>query len=103
MPLLYMELFKAHSVFLPGSSFLFKAYLEITTLYNGVLLYLDGNAQHISENFFNHALNPPSKMTMRIFGNIIVKLLYIISNVLAFILTDIVLNGRFPILRYRME
>lgn len=52
-------------------------------------------AEKIAGNFFNHKINPVKKLRLRIFGNIVNKLLYIAANVIAFVLTDKILNGRF--------
>ena len=56
---------------------------------------LDVNVECLVKNFFNYQINPPSRMYMRIFGNIIVKICYIIVNVVAFTWTDHLLYGEF--------
>ena len=46
-------------------------------------------------SYFNHQINSPTRMRVRVLANLLVKMLYILSNVLAFKLTDSLLNGRF--------
>lgn len=55
----------------------------------------DGDAKHIVETYFNHRINSSARMNYRIIGTIVTKVLYIIVNVLAFMLTDRVLHGNF--------
>lgn len=53
------------------------------------------DAKKIVDNYFNPSINPPRKQRYRILGNLIVKILYIAVNVIAFMLTDSVLNNRY--------
>jgi len=55
----------------------------------------EGNAESIVNNYFNRSVNPTSKLNMKVGGNFMSKILYIIANVLVFVLTDRVLNGGF--------
>ena len=49
----------------------------------------------IVKNYFNYQINPPLKLRMRVIGNICVKLCYVISNIVVFTTTDLVINGDF--------
>jgi len=49
----------------------------------------------IAKNYFNHHINSPKKQKSRIFLNLLIKLLYIIVNVVAFVIVNGVLNGRY--------
>jgi len=45
------------------------------------------------KNYFNYKINSESRMRGRIVGNFVVKILYIIANVAAFLIVDGILNG----------
>ncbi|XP_066925423.1 uncharacterized protein [Clytia hemisphaerica] len=53
----------------------------------------DNDAEGIVKNYFNYKINSEFRMRMRIIGNIMIKLLYIVGNVAAFLIVDGVLNG----------
>jgi len=53
------------------------------------------NVDTISKNYFNLDINPPKKQRLRIFLNLIVKVLYIVVNIVGFMIVNGVLNGRF--------
>jgi len=55
----------------------------------------EGNAKAITDNYFNNSINGKTKMRVRVLGDIIVKILYVIVSVVALVVTDGVLNGRF--------
>lgn len=57
--------------------------------------FLDNDAEGIVKNYFNYKINTQAKMRSRILGNIGVKLLYIIGSVVAFLVTNSVLNGNY--------
>ena len=49
----------------------------------------------ITRGFFNHHLNPVRSLRMRVVYSYMVKLLYLIANIVAFCCTDRLLNGNF--------
>jgi len=49
----------------------------------------------IVKNYFNYQINPPFRMRLRLLSNLMVKLCYLIVNVIAFVATDNLLNGDF--------
>jgi len=49
----------------------------------------------IVKNFFNYQINPPIRMRVRLFANLLCKIIYLIVNVLAFVFTDNLLNKDF--------
>ena len=53
----------------------------------------DNDAEGIVKNYFNYKINSEFRMRMRIIGNILIKLLYIVGNVAAFLIVDGILNG----------
>lgn len=53
----------------------------------------DNDAEGIVKNYFNYKINSEARMRGRILGNIFVKVLYIIANVAAFLISDSILNG----------
>ena len=55
----------------------------------------------IIKNYFNYQINPPLRMRLRILANIGVKICYVVVNIIAFVLTDSLLNGDFR--RYGSE
>lgn len=55
----------------------------------------DAKADAIVNNYFNDRVNSKNKMRIRTLVDVIVKVLYVIVSVLAFMITDSVLNGRF--------
>lgn len=58
-------------------------------------LIKDEKVDDIVRHYFNHRVNSAFKMRMRILGNIIVKILYIVCNVVTFLALDGILNGNF--------
>lgn len=56
---------------------------------------LDVDIEGIVKNYFNYQINPPLRMRMRLLGNLMCKLCYLIVNVIAFVTTDSLLNGDF--------
>lgn len=54
-----------------------------------------GNADDIVNNYFNEKVNARTTMRLRILGDIVVKTLYVVVSVVALVVTDGVLNGRF--------
>ena len=65
------------------------------------MILLEGKVEPIMKNYFNHKINTPRKMRVRVGLTLLVKLLYIVVNILAFIFTDHVLHGGF--MSYGME
>lgn len=55
----------------------------------------------IVKNYFNYQINPPLRMRLRLFANLLCKLCYLIVNVVAFVATDNLINGDFK--RYGTE
>ena len=55
----------------------------------------------IIKNYFNYQISSPLRMRLRILANIGVKISYVLVNVIAFHVTDILLNGDFR--RYGFE
>lgn len=53
----------------------------------------DNDAQAIVDNYFNYKINNETRMKARILGNVLIKVLYIIGNVAAFLLVNQMLNG----------
>lgn len=57
--------------------------------------YPGSKAEDVVQNYFNHRVNSPSQMRMRIVGDILVKVIYITVNVVALLILDGVLNNGF--------
>jgi len=56
----------------------------------------DGSgAENIVSSYFNPHINSRNKMRLRLIGNVVVKVLYIVVNVVAFVATDSLLLGGF--------
>jgi len=55
----------------------------------------DDGVDLIVKNYFNHSVNSPKKMKTRIFMNVMIKILYIVVNIAAFLIINGTLNGRF--------
>lgn len=55
----------------------------------------DNDADSIAKNYFNDKVNPKSKLRLRILGDVIVKVLYVVSTILAFVILNWILNGGF--------
>jgi len=53
------------------------------------------NLDDISKNYFDRAINPLSRQNFKIVANIVIKIGYLLVNVLVFVFTDGVLNGDF--------
>lgn len=56
---------------------------------------VDPDIDGLVKNYFNYQINPPRLMRMRLLANLVVKLCYLIVNVLAFVFTDSLINGDF--------
>ena len=57
--------------------------------------------ESVVKNYFNYQINPPLRMRLRIIANIGVKIIYLVVNIIAFFVTDCLLNGDFR--RYGSE
>jgi len=69
---------------------------DIVSLKGSVEADQDGsNADSIVNSYFNHSVNSQTKMRLRLIGNLIVKILYIVVNVVGFVVTDSLLLGGF--------
>jgi len=55
----------------------------------------EGKSDAIVNAYFNAKVNAKGKMRLRIMGELVVKVMYVVSSVFAFLVTDGVLNGRF--------
>jgi len=55
----------------------------------------DPNAEKIAKHYFNHRLNPPRTMMLRVIFNILIKCLYLIANLVALLGIDGLLNNEF--------
>ena len=55
----------------------------------------------VIKNYFNYQINPPLRMRLRIIANIGIKICYLVVNIVAFVVTDSLLNGDFR--RYGSE
>lgn len=53
------------------------------------------NADDIVRNYFNHHVKSATKLQLRVFGNIVIKVIYIVCNIVAFAILDGILNGNF--------
>jgi len=53
------------------------------------------SADKIVKTFFNHEVTSRSRMLFRVLGNLLVKVLYIVSNVTCFLVTDSLFNNDF--------
>lgn len=53
------------------------------------------DAEKIAKHYFNHRLNPPRTMMLRVIFNILIKLLYLIANLVALLGMDSLLNNEF--------
>ena len=56
-------------------------------------MFSDNDADAIVDNYFNYKINNETRMKARVLGNVMVKILYIIGNVAAFIIVNEMLNG----------
>ena len=56
---------------------------------------VDSDADEIVKAYFNYEVNVRTRMRLRILGNILVKILYIGSNVSCFLMTDYLFNHDF--------
>jgi len=54
-----------------------------------------GNAGLIVDSYFNESVNPRSKLRLRVLGDVLVKVLYIVSTISVFCILDSSLNGDF--------
>ena len=55
----------------------------------------DNNAYAIIRNYFDYAINPISRLRLRVWLNIMVKLIYMIVNIFAFTFTSYLFDGDF--------
>jgi len=55
----------------------------------------DPDAEKIAKHYFNHRLNPPRTMMLRVIFNILIKCLYLIANLVALLGIDGLLNNEF--------
>ena len=53
------------------------------------------DSDDIVKNYFNYKVNPISRLRLRIWSNILVKILYIVANFFAFYFTDYLLLGNY--------
>ena len=58
-----------------------------------IYAFLEKDADAIVDNYFNYKINSETRMKARVLGNIGVKILYIIGNVVAFVIVNEMLNG----------
>lgn len=56
---------------------------------------IDPDIDSIVKNYFNYQINPKFRQQLRLAANIIVKICYLLVNVIAFTATDSLLNGDF--------
>lgn len=61
----------------------------------GTIKAVEVDIESVVKNYFNYQINPPMRMRLRIVANIFVKFCYLIVNVIAFVVTDGLLNGDF--------
>ena len=61
----------------------------------GTITAVQVDIDSIVKNYFNYQINPPLRMRLRILANIGVKICYVVVNIIAFVLTDSLLNGDF--------
>jgi len=59
------------------------------------------NPDSIVKNYFSYRINPRSKLRLRVIGNLLVKLSYVVVNVATFVVTDVILGGTYR--RYGLE
>lgn len=55
----------------------------------------DFDSKVIVENYFNYQINPPRRLLWKVLVNIAVKICYVLCNIVAFCVTDILLDGDF--------
>ena len=55
----------------------------------------ENDVARITRGYFNHQLNPVRSLRMRILYSYMVKVLYLVANIVAFCCTDKLLNGNF--------
>ena len=65
------------------------------------MFFLECNPDAIVKNYFNYRINPRNKLRARVFGQLVIKSLYLMINILAFVGTDIILDGHYR--RYGLE
>ena len=61
----------------------------------GTIKAVEVDIESVVKNYFNYQINPPLRMNLRIIANINVKICYLVVNIIAFIVTDNLLNGDF--------
>ena len=61
----------------------------------GTIKALEVDIESVVKNYFNYQINPPLRMRLRIIANIGVKMCYLSVNIIAFVVTDKLLNGDF--------
>ena len=67
----------------------------------GTIKAVEVDIESVVKNYFNYQINPPLRMRLRIIANIAVKICYLLVNIIAFVVTDSLLNGDFR--RYGSE
>ena len=67
----------------------------------GTIKTVEVDIESVVKNYFNYQINPPLRMRLRIIANIAVKICYLLVNIIAFVVTDSLLNGDFR--RYGSE
>ena len=61
----------------------------------GTIKAVDVDIESVVKNYFNYQINPPLRMRIRIIANIAIKICYLVVNIIAFIVTNELLNGDF--------
>ena len=61
----------------------------------GTIKAVEVDIESVVKNYFNYQINPPLRMRLRIVANIGVKIDYLLVNIIAFVVTDSLLNGDF--------
>ena len=56
---------------------------------------IECNPDAIVKNYFNYRINPRNKLRARAFGQILIKALYLIINIMVFVVTDVILDGNY--------
>ena len=61
----------------------------------GTIKAVEVDIGSVVKNYFNYQINPPLRMRLRTIANIGVKICYLLVNIIAFVVTDSLLNGDF--------
>ncbi|XP_057310138.1 innexin inx2-like [Hydractinia symbiolongicarpus] len=68
---------------------------DLISLKNNLKSEEKSEAGKIAKHYFNHRTNPPRTMILRVIFNILIKILYLVANLVALLGLDSLLNGQY--------